>query len=420
MSPPMLRAQLNPIVYIPPTVLVLAIIGILSFRYLDAIQFQWQDLRSRLRGGNTGDAGLEDFEEDDELLLDLEFDENGEPILVEDEGGHHQGEVDVATHMGPQGSTTTSSRLRMHHEMVQQMRARAGFAPEPFPGDVEDGQGGDGDGEGDEDEDERGEDDGGVGSSTGIRGTTTTARIKRIGKKKAERLQRREQMRAYHEFMEMQRAERRQQEEMFKMQDAVQQEERQRKRAEQLERDRKRKEQLKQKEAKDTESRLKRIQTEKLKEEKARRELRAYIQRVRSFQLPDLAQRLGRTEAQLLTDLAAIAAETDLLAGHAPSMDISTVPRISLASNMTALTSTPLSSLSSSSSQPLRPHLLVLRDPATDRYLILEQAQLESFAQVVKEQGRISKKELSTASKTIFQMGSSSPSPSSHAINKLE
>ncbi|KAF9278385.1 hypothetical protein BGZ68_008600 [Mortierella alpina] len=273
-----LYAQLNPIVYIPPTVLVLAIIGILSFRYLDAIQFQWQDLRSRLRsrGAGNGDPGLEEHrgeDEQDELLLDLEYDENGEPILPEEGGGHHQG---GGAQVEPQGSAT-SARLRMHHEMVQQMRARAGFAPEPFPGDVEDGQG---EGDGDEDEeDEEGEDDGGAGSSTGVRGTpTTAARIKRIGKKKAERLQRREQMRAYHEFMEMQRAERRQQEEMFKMQDAAQQEERQRKRAEQLEKDRKRKEQLKQKEAKDTESRLKRIQAERLKEEKARRDLRSYIQ----------------------------------------------------------------------------------------------------------------------------------------------
>ncbi|KAF9940756.1 hypothetical protein BGZ67_006933 [Mortierella alpina] len=411
-------AQLNPIVYIPPTVLVLAIVGILSFRYLDAIQFQWQDLCSRLRGrgagAGAGDPGLDDFEED-ELRLNLEFDENGEPILDEDDGDH-QGET--TAHAEPQGSTT-SARLRMHHEMVQQMRARAGFAPEPFPGDVEDGQGDD-----DEEEGEEGEDDGGVGSSTGIRGTSAAARIKRIGKKKAERLQRREQMRAYHEFMEMQRAERRQQEEMFKMQDAAQQEERQRKRAEQLEKDRKRKEQLKQKEAKDTESRLKRIQTERLQEEKARRDLRAYIQRVRSFQLSDLAQRLGRTEAQLLKDLAAIAAETDLLATH---VDISTVPRISLASSMTAPTSPSLSSSSpsssSSSSESSRPHLLVLRDPATDRYLILEQAQLESFAQVVKEQGRITKQELSTASETIFHLASSSPSPPPSplpSINKNE
>ncbi|CAO3572126.1 unnamed protein product [Mortierella alpina] len=404
-------AQLNPIVYIPPTVLVLAIVGILSFRYLDVIQFHWQDLRSRLRGGRGGEPGLEDYEEEDNLLLELEFDENGEPILEED---HPEDEANTQEGL-PGSSTATSARLRMHHEMVQQMRARAGFAPEPFPGDVQDGQGV---GEGDEDEDEEGEDDGGVGgvggvgSSTGVRGTPTAARIKRIGKKKAERLQRREQMRAYHEFMEMQRAERRQQEEMFKMQDAAQQEERQRKRAEQLEKDRRRKELHKQKEAKETESRLKRIQTERLKEEKARRELRAYIQRARSFHVPDLAQRLGRTEAQLLKDLAAIAAETDLLTGHAAAMDFSSVPRISLVSNMTAPTSPSLASSSSSSSESSRPHLLVLRDPTTDRYVILEQAQLESFAQVVKEQGRISKKELSTASETIFLQVSSSPSTS--------
>ncbi|KAF9956147.1 hypothetical protein BGZ72_002972 [Mortierella alpina] len=276
----MTAPPLNPIVYIPPTVLVLAIIGILSFRYLDAIQFQWQDLRSRLRGRSSGDdPRLEDLaggDEEGDPLLNLEYDDNGQPIL--DEGSYDQSE---ATQVEPRGSTT-SARLRMHHEMVQQMRARAGFAPEPFPGDVEDGQGrgegNDNDDDDDEEEGDEGDDDGGVGSSTGIRGTPTAARIKRIGKKKAERLQRREQMRAYHEFMEMQRAERRQQEEMFKAQDAIQQEERQRKRAEQLEKDRKRKEQLKQKEAKDTEARLKRIEAERLQEEKAKRELRAYIQ----------------------------------------------------------------------------------------------------------------------------------------------
>src|SRR5690348_9270280 len=78
--------------------------------------------------------------------------------------------------------------------------------------------------------------------------------------------------------MEMQRTERRQQEEMFRIHEAAAQEERQRKRTAQIEKDRKRKEQLKEKEAKESDSRRKRVQAEKVKEETARRELRSYIQ----------------------------------------------------------------------------------------------------------------------------------------------
>ncbi|KAK3811677.1 MAG: hypothetical protein JOS17DRAFT_779754 [Linnemannia elongata] len=160
----------------------------------------------------------------------------------------------------------------------EQMRARAGFAPEPFPGDVVPGEEGAAAGEEGEDV----EDDGGVGSSQGA----TAHRIKKVGKKKAEKLQRKEQMRAYHEFMEMQRTERRQQEEMFRIHEAAAQEERQRKRTAQIEKDRQRKEQLKEKEAKENDSRRKRIQAERVNEETARRELRSYIQNERRKAFP--------------------------------------------------------------------------------------------------------------------------------------
>ena len=65
---------------------------------------------------------------------------------------------------------------------------------------------------------------------------------------------------------------------MFRIHEAAAQEERQRKRTAQIEKDRKRKEQLKEKEAKENDSRRKRVQAEKVKEETARRELRSYIQ----------------------------------------------------------------------------------------------------------------------------------------------
>lgn len=108
----------------------------------------------------------------------------------EDEDEDEEEGEEVQEEVRPEGSTT-SARLRMHHEMVQQMRARAGFAPEPFPGDVVPGEEGAAAGEEGEDV----EDDGGVGSSQGA----TAHRIKKVGKKKAEKLQRKEQMRAYHE-----------------------------------------------------------------------------------------------------------------------------------------------------------------------------------------------------------------------------
>ncbi|KAF9326233.1 hypothetical protein BGZ91_002034 [Linnemannia elongata] len=404
-------ASLNPIVYIPPTLLLVAILGILIYTYQDTIQDRYLEAIYRLRnyrrqdneqdeelteeqlrelygGADTGDIPeelLRQFAEEDNN--DDEDDEEEEEEEDGEEGEEGQEEVQ------PQGSTT-SARLRMHHEMVQQMRARAGFAPEPFPGDVVPGEEGAAAGEDGEDV----EDDGGVGSSQGA----TAHRIKKVGKKKAEKLQRKEQMRAYHEFMEMQRTERRQQEEMFRIHEAAAQEERQRKRTAQIEKDRKRKEQLKEKEAKENDSRRKRVQAEKVKEETARRELRSYIQRVKSFKLGALAKRLDRTEAQLLKDLSAIAQESsndsDILITLANSPSVTP-------SSPSVSTATPSSS---SSASKARQHLLILYDSASDQYVILDKAKLEAFAAVVQSKGRMDKKELSAASETILQCA---PSP---------
>ncbi|KAG0015258.1 Thymidylate synthase [Entomortierella chlamydospora] len=309
----------------------------------------------------------------------------------------HENDDDQAE-VEPQGSTT-SARLRMHHEMVQQMRVRAGFAPEPFPGDADGVEGDEG-----EDGEEEGEDDGGVGPSSGA--TLTAGRIKKIGKKRAEKLQRKEQMRAYREFMAAQQEERRQQEELFQMQEAAQQEERRRKRSEQIEKDRKRKEQLKEKEAKENDSKMKRIHSERLRDEKARRELRAYIQRVKSFRLSALAKKLGRTEAQLLGDLTAVAQDDDLRSASNQALGAGvTVPRISLASSLAR--PSPPSSLaghsSSSHTESVRPQFLVLYDSASDLYVILDEAKLSAFTDVVKSKGRVDKKELSLASESILQ-----------------
>ncbi|KAF9911117.1 hypothetical protein EC991_004671 [Linnemannia zychae] len=396
-------AQLNPIVYIPPTLLLLAILGIGIYTYQDRIQDLWLETVYRLQNYRRQENDEGDDQLTEEQIRELYGDVNGdipEELLREfaeedenddeddedededgDEGEEEQGEVQ------PQGSTT-SARLRMHHEMVQQMRARAGFAPEPFPGDVVPGEG---DAEG-----EQAEDDGGVGSSQGATAATGTPKFKRVGKKKAEKLERKNQMRAYHEFMEMQRNERRQQEEMFRIHDAAQQEERQRKRTAQLEKERKRKEQLKEKEAKETESKRKRLQAEKIKEENVRRELRAYIQRVKSFKLAALAKRLDRTEAQLLKDLAAIAqdnSDPDIL------ITLANTPSITPSSPSM---STGATASSSSSASLSRQHLLVLFDSESDQYVILDKAKLTAFAAVVQSKGRVDKKELSAASQAIL------------------
>ncbi|KAF8942969.1 hypothetical protein BGZ47_005936 [Haplosporangium gracile] len=407
-------ASLNPIVYLPPTFLVVAILGILIYNYQDAIQDRYLEAIYRLRnyrrqdneegeeelteeqlrelygGADAGDIPeelLRQFAEEDNNDDD-DDDDDDEEDNEEEEGEEGQEEVQ------PQGSTT-SARLRMHHEMVQQMRARAGFAPEPFPGDVVPGEQGGAAGGGGEDGEE-GEDDGGVGPSQG----PTAHRIKKVGKKKAEKLQRKEQMRAYHEFMEMQRTERRQQEEMFRIHEAAQQEERQRKRTAQIEKDRKRKEQLKEKEAKENDSRRKRVQAEKVKEDIARRELRSYIQRVKSFKLGALATRLDRTEAQLLKDLAAIAQDSN------GDPDI----LITLANSPSATSSSPSASTATpsslSSALTARQHFLILFDSASDQYIILDKAKLEAFAAVVQSKGRVDKKDLSAASETILQTAS--------------
>lgn len=211
------KASLNPIVYIPPTFLLVAIVGILIYTYQDTLQDRYLEAIYRLqnyrRQGNVNDDESELTEEQlrelyggadagdipEELLRQFAEEDNNddEDDEDDDEGDEEDGEMGgegEQEEVQPQGSTT-SARLRMHHEMVQQMRARAGFAPEPFPGDVvpgeEDGAAGAGE------DGEVGEDDGGVGSSQGA----TAHRIKRVGKKKAEKLQRKEQMRAYHEVI---------------------------------------------------------------------------------------------------------------------------------------------------------------------------------------------------------------------------
>ncbi|KAG0062244.1 hypothetical protein BGZ89_010837 [Linnemannia elongata] len=401
-------ASLNPIVYIPPTLLLVAILGILIYTYQDTIQDRYLEAIYRLRNYRRQDneqdeeltveqlrelyGGADAGDIPEELLRQFAEEDNNDDEDDEEEDGEEgeEGQEEVQ----PQGSTT-SARLRMHHEMVQQMRARAGFAPEPFPGDVvPEEEGAAAAGEDGEDV----EDDGGVGSSQGA----TAHRIKKVGKKKAEKLQRKEQMRAYHEFMEMQRTERRQQEEMFRIHEAAAQEERQRKRTAQIEKDRKRKEQLKEKEAKENDSRRKRVQAEKVKEETARRELRSYIQRVKSFKLGALAKRLDRTEAQLLKDLSAIAQESsndsDILITLANSPSVTP-------SSPSVSTATPSSS---SSASKARQHLLILYDSASDQYVILDKAKLEAFAAVVQSKGRMDKKELSVASETILQCA---PSP---------
>lgn len=140
-----------------------------------------------LHGETQADLG-QDFGFEDEYLNDEDFEEDGELENGDNRNESTQQEVE------PQG-TTTSARLRMHHEMVQQMRVRAGFAPEPFPGDILEGA--EANDQQNEDGDE--ENDGGAGPSTGV----VSTRIRKIGKKKAEKLQRKEQMRAYHEVRKM-------------------------------------------------------------------------------------------------------------------------------------------------------------------------------------------------------------------------
>ncbi|KAF9209089.1 hypothetical protein BGZ49_006355 [Haplosporangium sp. Z 27] len=384
-----MSARLNPIVFIPPVVLLLAIAGILIYRYLDNIRHTWANINYRVRRQHVGEEdrlfegefGHVDQEDEAYIQDQLEYENDGDQPEAE-----------------PQGSTT-SARLRMHHEMTQQMRVRAGFAPEPFPGDETNANGIEEDG--DEDGENDGDDDGGVGSSSGT--TAAANRIKKIGKKRAEKLQRKEQMRAYREFMDMQREERRQQEELFMRQEAIQQEERRRKRSEQIEKDRKRKEQLKEKEAKENDSKMKRLQSERLKDENARRELRAYIQRVKSFRISVLAKQLGRTEAQLLNDLAAIAQDEDLRSSSETAGTTITAPRISLMSSQMG-PSSPNNCASTliSNNRSARSQLLILYDSASDLYVILDEAKLSSFAEIIKSKGKIDKKELSVASESVL------------------
>ncbi|KAG0049768.1 hypothetical protein BGZ83_005416 [Gryganskiella cystojenkinii] len=431
-------SPLNPIVYIPPTVLVLAIGGILAYHYQERIyhvrdralwrvkrfwhratgsegrydRIRNQDIHEAVQdwrpGQNPGLGRLEDedfeFEDDDD---DVDEEEEHEGVAAPVEGQELDGELMPEA----LATTTTSARLRMHHEMVQQMRARAGFAPEPFPGD-EPAEGEEGE---DDDDDEDDEEGGGAGSSQSH--AAGAHRIRKIGKKKAEKLQRKEQMRAYREWMDAQREERRQQEEMFKVHEAALQEERQRKRAAQIEKDRQRKEALKKKELKDQETKMKQTQVESQKDETVRKELLAYIQRIKSFRLADLAKRLGRTEAQLLKDLAAIAQESSSSSSSSPrdqtssSASILPPPRIVLASGpLTSPTLTrsksggaiPTTSASSPVS-PQSPQLLILYDSSADQYVVLNDKQLRSFAEKVQGHGRINTKEMSIASQEIFK-----------------
>lgn len=164
--------------------LVLAIIGILIHRYWNSIQATWDDITYRLQRRHSAEQ---------DALLDEEFDEGDLDDTAYIEGLQEFEEEEDQAEIEPNGATT-SARLRMHHEMVQQMRVRAGYAAEPFPGDLEENAG-----DGDDDEGGEEEDDGGVGSSTGATAAGSASRIKKIGKKKAEKLQRKEQMRAYRE-----------------------------------------------------------------------------------------------------------------------------------------------------------------------------------------------------------------------------
>ncbi|KAF9583196.1 hypothetical protein BGW38_010044, partial [Lunasporangiospora selenospora] len=279
---------LNPIVFIPPALLVLAILGILAYNYQAQLQFwasdikwryyRWRAMREVLaRNNNHPVDGLREeyYSDGDYEQEGREFDENdalgdedmaallgAEETLDGDESDGQEEPVD------PQGSST--ARLRMHHEMVQRMRARAGFAPEPFPGDVQAGaaeEGGDNEDEEEDDED-----------GAPVAGPSNPARIKKIGKKRAEKLQRKEQMRSYHEFLQMQREERRQQEELFKVHDAIQREERQRKRNAQLEKDKRRKEQERRLQDKNAQAKQRRLEAEKILQERAQRELYEYLQ----------------------------------------------------------------------------------------------------------------------------------------------
>ncbi|KAF9155922.1 hypothetical protein DFQ26_009579 [Actinomortierella ambigua] len=300
---------------------------------------------------------------------------------------------DVAT------GSTTSARLRMHHEMVQQMRMRAGFAPEPFPGDVpegEDDEDDDNDDDDDNDEDQGNEDDGGVGSSNGAATVAAPLRIKKVGKKKAKSLQRKEQMRAYREFLEAQREERRQHEELLNVQQSIQQEERLRQRKAQQGRDQKLREQQKLKDAKVNKANQAKKEKEKEKEVQTRRGLRMFIHNVKSFNMADIVKRFSRSEALLINDLEAIAAEDAQASTSSPRIilrlptALSASPALFGGSSPKQLDSFPDGSK------------LVLLDQGSGMYLVLDKSILYTFAHAVQENGKISKRDLSSKSGAIL------------------
>ncbi|KAF9975366.1 hypothetical protein BGZ73_001009 [Actinomortierella ambigua] len=384
------------IIFIPPIVLLVAIVVILFTFYAPAQE--WLD-RTRYTASSLlreHGARIRILSRGAEPLYHAPTDPFQELADHEDEEGvqgpgHHDvdqdnEDPDIAT------GSTTSARLRMHHEMVQQMRMRAGFAPEPFPGDVEEGE----NEEGDEDDEEDNGDDGGVGSSTGA--VAAPLRVKKVGKKKAKSLQRKEQMRAYHEFLGSQREERRQQEELFNLQQSIQQEERQRQRKAQQEREQKLREQQKIKEAKANQAIQAKREKEKEKESQTRRDLRTFIHNVKSFSMADLVKRFSRSEALLLKDLEAIATE-DAQADESS-------PRIILRLPTTIPGSPALSSGGSGLSKRLDSFpdgsKVVLLDEGSGMYLVLNKSVLQAFAHVVQENGRISKHDLSSKSGSIL------------------
>ncbi|KAG0231625.1 hypothetical protein BGW41_002154 [Actinomortierella wolfii] len=381
------------IIAIPPFLFLTASVIILFLFYEPAREWlhQVSEYRARIPILNRGVTARETSSQDFAYEEDGIFDEGGMDFEDDEEEGDDDDDNDdeQAEDAGITAGSTTSARLRMHHEMVQQMRMRAGFAPEPFPGDEQEGEDG-----ADMDNDEEGNgDNGGVGSSTGA--TAVAPRIKKIGKKKAKSLQRKEQMRAYHEFMGMQREERRQQEELFNMQQSIQQEERQRQRREQQERIQKLKEQKRAKEAKAHQANLIKERKEKEKEAQSRRDLRTFIHNVKSFRMAELVKRFKRSEALLLSDLKAIAAEDAQASESSPRIILQ------LPTSNTTQTTSPYGDISRRLAFPEGSKLVVL-DKGNDMFLVLDKATLQAFADTIQESGRISKLDLSLKSGAIL------------------
>ena len=97
-----------------------------------------------------------------------------------------------------------------------------------------------------------------------------------------------------------------------------------------------------------------------------------------------------------------MAQDEDLASTGQDSAEGSSVPRITLASSLTVPASPHSASGPSSRAGSSRPQLLILRDPASDQYVVLDEAKLAAFADVVKSKGRVDKRELSSASEGIL------------------